>query len=172
MTELFRTVSEQPESRALTRGLWARRATLTVFGVVVALALAGVLGQEGATTRAAGPQARMSLSAPDTVRGGVFFQARVEVRAVRDIAHPRVVLGRGWAEGFQVNSIEPSAMEESSRDGRIVLSYDQLAAGDRLTIWFQFQVNPTQSGRRDFSVELDDAERPVARITHEITVLP
>jgi hypothetical protein len=172
MTELFRKVAERPESRALTRGLWARRATLAVFAAFVALALAGVFGQPGATTRASGPQARMSLEAPHTVRGGVFFQARVEVRALRAVGHPRFVLGRGWVEGFQVNSTTPTPMDEASRDGRVVLSYDQLSAGDRLTIWFQFQVNPTQPGRRDFSIELDDAERPVARISRKITVMP
>jgi len=172
MTELFRKVAEEPESRALTRGLWARRATMVVFGVVVILALAGVFGQPGTTTKAAGPQATMALGAPSTVRGGLFFQARIDLRALRAIEHPRLVLGRGWVEGFQVNSIEPSAMSESSRDGLVVLSYDKLAAGDHMTIWAQFQVNPTQPGRRDFSVELDDAEQRVARVSHKITVMP
>jgi hypothetical protein len=63
-------------------------------------------------------------------------------------------------------------MQESSRDGLVVLSYDRLAAGDRMTVWAQFQVNPTQPGRRDFSVELDDAETPVARVSRKITVMP
>jgi hypothetical protein len=36
----------------------------------------------------------------------------------------------------------------------------------------QFQVNPTTVGDQDTSVELDDAERPLARIAHTITVLP
>src|SRR3954469_4916386 len=172
MTELFEKVAQRPESRSLTGGLWARRATMTAFGAVAVLALAGVFGQEGTTTRAQGPQARMSLGAPRTVRGGVFFQARVELRALRAIEHPRLVLGRGWVEGLQVNSIEPSAASESSRDGRLVLSYDGLNAGDRMTVWFQFQVNPTQPGRRDLSIELDDAEQPVARVSRKLTVMP
>jgi hypothetical protein len=172
MTDLFEQVARQPESRALTRGLWARRATLVAFGVVVALALAGVFGQRGTTEAARGPRATLSVAAPDTVRGGLFFQARIEIRALEAIDHPRLVLGRGWIEGLQVNSIEPAAMQESSRDGLVVLSYDRLAAGDRMTVWAQFQVNPTQPGRRDFSVELDDAETPVARVSRKITVMP
>jgi hypothetical protein len=172
MTELFEKLAERPESRSLTGGLWARRATMTAFGVIAALALAGVFGQEGTTTRAQGPQARMSLGAPRTVRGGVFFQARVEVRALRAIEHPRLVLGRGWVEGLQVNSIEPAPASESSRDGRLVLSYDGLEAGDRMSVWFQFQVNPTHAGRSDLSIELDDAEQPVARVSRRLTVMP
>jgi hypothetical protein len=172
MTDLFIDVADQPESNALTRGLWARRATMGVFAVIVVLALVGVFGQHGTTTHAAAPEATISLGAPKTVRGGLFFQARVELRALQDIEHPRLVLGRGWTEGMQVNSIEPAAMSESSRDGLLVLSYDKLAAGDRMSIWFQFQVDPTEPGRRDFSIELDDAERPIARVPRKLTVMP
>ena len=172
MTELFRHLADEPESRALTRGLWARRATMTVFTAIVVLALLGVAGQTGTTTHASGAAASMSLGAPKTVRGGLFFQAKIEIVARRDVEHPRLVLGRGWVEGLQVNSTEPGAQSESSRDGRLVLSYDSLDAGDRFTLWVQFQVNPTQPGRRDLSVELDDAEAPIARIARKITVLP
>jgi hypothetical protein len=36
----------------------------------------------------------------------------------------------------------------------------------------QFQVNPVNVGRRSYDVELDDADRPVARVERTITVLP
>jgi hypothetical protein len=172
MTELFTQVADRPESRALTRGLWARRATMTLLAVFALLALFGVFGQDAHTTRAAGPQATMSLNAPATVRGGLFFQARIEIRALRDVAHPRLVLGRGWVEGLQVNSVEPGPVSEAPRDGKVVMSYAKLAAGDRATIWMQFQVDPTSSGRRDFSLELDDADTPIARVSRRLTVLP
>jgi hypothetical protein len=54
----------------------------------------------------------------------------------------------------------------------VVLSYDALERGDLLRVWFQFEVNPTNVGRRSYAVELDDAERPVARLTPSIAVLP
>lgn len=172
MTELFRQVAERPESRALSRGLWGRRATMTVFVVIVLLALAGFVGQRGTTTHASAPAATLSLGAPKVVRGGLFFQARIEVVARAAIEHPRFVLGRGWAEGMQVNSTTPGPMGEASRDGLIVWSYPSLAAGDRMSIWVQFQVDPTEPGRRDFSLELDDAQRPLARVARKITVMP
>jgi hypothetical protein len=105
-------------------------------------------------------------------RGGLFFQSRLDVRAARGIEHPRIVLDRGWVEGMQVNSIEPAPVSEATRDGRVVLSYDALEAGDLLQVWFQFEVNPTNVGRRPYAVELDDAERPLARLSPDITVWP
>lgn len=172
MTDLFTGPADRPESHALTRGLWARRAVVAVFVLIVVLALAGFAGQRGTTEHAAGDAATLSVGAPDTVRGGLFFQARVTVAARSDVEHPRIVLGRGWVEGLQVNSIEPAAQSEASRDGRLVLSYDKIAAGDTLALWFQFQVDPTQPGRRDFSVELDDAQEPIARVDRRLRVLP
>jgi hypothetical protein len=82
------------------------------------------------------------------------------------------VLAGGWVEGMQVNSIEPAPVGEASRRGRVVLSYDALEAGDVLRVWLQFEVNPTNVGRRSYAVELDDAERPVARLAPPLTVLP
>lgn len=172
MTELFRDLADGPEPAALTRGLWARRAFLGLFAVVVILALANVFGQKPHTTSTQGPAARLALQAPERVRGGLLFQARLELRALDDIEHPRLVLARGWTEGMQVNSIEPSAVGESSRNGNLVLSYDRLSAGDRMVVWFQFQADPTVPGKRPFTLELDDAEQPIARLERTIRVLP
>lgn len=172
MTELFRDLAEGPESHALTRGLWVRRGVMTALAAFVLAALAGVFGQRGSTSRTEAPAATVKLGLPEAVRGGLLFQAKVEIAARQAIDHPRLVLGTGWTEGMQVNTIEPGAQSESSRDGRLLLSYDQLAAGDRFTVWFQFQVDPTESGRRDFTLELDDAERPIARIHRTLRVFP
>jgi hypothetical protein len=172
MTDLFRRIADQPESRALTQGLWIRRAVMALLGVVVILALLDTFGQRGSTSRAESPAATLKLGMPSAVRGGLFFQAKVQIAAHTDVQHPRLVLGSGWTEGLQVNTIEPAAQTESSRDGRLVLAYEQLSAGDTATIWFQFQVVPTQTGRRDFTIELDDAEQPLTRVVRHLTVFP
>ncbi len=134
--------------------------------------LLDVFGQEATESSASGPAAAMTLSAPRTVRGGLLFEARIEIRAVRQIQEPRLVLGDGWFEGMQFNSIEPQPESEVTRDGKVVFTYDTLAPGDVLRIWTEFQVNPPNVGSRSFSVELDDATEPVVRIDREITVLP
>ena len=44
------------------------------------------------------------------------------------------MLDDGWLEGMQISSIEPQPTSESSRDGRVVLSYGRLRAGQRLVV--------------------------------------
>jgi hypothetical protein len=170
MTELFSRIPA--EHRGGLVGLVGRRAVMTVFALIAAAALWGFTGQRASDSVAAGPAARMRLSAPETVRGGLFFQSRVEIRALTAIDHPRLVLDEGWVEGMQVNSIEPAPESESSRDGRVVLSYGGLKPGDRLRVWMQFEVDPTSVGDRSYGLELDDEDRPLARIDRRIRVLP
>jgi hypothetical protein len=164
--------SVSSDTRGQLIGLTARRIVMTVFAVISVVALVGLFGQRAVSSDAAGPAATMRLEAPKTVRGGLFFQARIDIDARTDVDQPRLVFADGWLEGLQVNSIEPAAGSESSRDGRLVLSYDTLHAGDRLRIWMQFEVNPTNVGRRSFALELDDGQTPVARIDRDLTVLP
>src|SRR3954462_8514448 len=172
VTKLFTDVAAVPEPRGEIVGLWTRRAVMTIFAVVAVLGLLDVFGQGTTHTVASTPAAVLSLTAPEAVRGGLFCKSRVKSRARRAIAHPRLVLDVGWIEGMQVNSIEPSPVGEASRDGRLVLSYDALKPGDLLRIWFQFEVNPTNVGHRSYAIELDDAERAIARLAPDITVLP
>jgi hypothetical protein len=153
-------------------GLWARRVVIGLFCLVAVLALADRFGQQASRSEAATPAASMQLSAPAVVRGGLFFQSRLEVRALRAVAFPRVVLDDGWIEGMQANSIQPAPASEASRDGHVVLTYGRLKAGDVLRIWFQFEVDPTSVGHRSYGVELDDASTRLVRLSPSITVLP
>jgi hypothetical protein len=140
--------------------------------VVVIVALSGVVGQRATTGSAAGPAATLSVRAPETVRGGLLFQSRIEIDALHDISQPRLVFQKGWFEGMQENSINPQPDGMVTRNGRVVMSYPDLQAGDHMTIWLQFQVNPTAIGHRRYGVELDAAERPIATVHRTITVLP
>ena len=172
VTTLFTDVAAAPDARGSTAGLWARRAVLTGFAVIAVLGLLDVFGQGTTQSTALAPAAVLRVNAPSAVRGGLFFQSRVEIRARRAIEHPRLVLDEGWVEGMQVNSIEPAPVSEASRDGRVVLSYDRLDAGDLLVVWMQFEVDPTNVGHRSYGLELDDAETRVAAVHRWMTVLP
>jgi hypothetical protein len=143
-----------------------------LFALIAIGALAGLIGQRWSRWEASSPDARMTLQAPTVVRGGIFFESRVDIRALGPIEHPRLVLDDGWLVGMQVNSIEPAAESESSRDGRLVLSYGALETGDVLRVHLQFEVNPTNVGKRSYGLELDDAERRLARIDRKIRVMP
>lgn len=151
---------------------WVRRVLLALIALPVVLGASGALGQQTVTRSAASPRAQLALNAPEVVRGGLMWRARITIRARETIEFPRLILGRGYANGMQFNTIEPSPASESSRGPDIVLSYDKLAAGDELVVYLQFQTDPTTTGSQDAAVELDDQTRPVARIAHTITVLP
>ena len=166
MTDLLSDVQDAP------RDLWPRRALMGVFTAVAALALWGFIGQRDSRSVAEANGVRMVLEAPEAVRGGLYFQATVEITTEAAIESPRLVLDEGWFEGMQVNSIEPAAESEVGRDGRVVLTYPALEPGDRLKLWLQFQVDPTSPGRRSYDIELDDETRPLVRIDRELTVLP
>ena len=151
---------------------WIRRVALGLLCVPVVLAFAGMIGQPTRKLEAAEAGARLRVEVPDALRGGLLWRARIAVRANRAIEHARIVLGAGFMEGMQVNTIEPSPAGEASRGPNVVLSYDKLAAGDELVVYLQLQVNPTTIGHQDTSVELDDETEPLARIAHTTRVLP
>src|SRR5689334_23929443 len=104
-------------TRSATRGLWVRRAVLAVFALIAAFALPNRFGQRPEETTARVPAAAMTLSAPRAVRGGLFFQARLDIRAAQSVEHPRIVLAPGWLEGMQVSSITPEPVGQAGRDG-------------------------------------------------------
>jgi hypothetical protein len=172
MDEPFEHIAQEHGEPSQRRGLWARRAMLSVAALLPLAALANVIGQSPSDATTTAPAARLSLSAPKVVRGGLLFQSRVQVVATRDIDHLRLVLGDGWVQDMQISSIEPDPSDESSRNGHVVLSYGRLRADDRLVVWVQSQVDPTNTGRRDASLELQDATTSLARIDRTITVLP
>jgi hypothetical protein len=169
MSELF--ASLDPD-RGKRRGLWARRTLVAAFAAVAALALWGAFGQRDSESVAHGAAAALTVAAPATVRGGLYFQATVEVTARARIGEPRLIFDEGWLEGMQVSSIEPMASDEASRDGRLALAYGSLEPGERLKLWLQFQVNPTSVGARPHGVELADGDRTLARVERDLVVMP
>jgi hypothetical protein len=151
---------------------WIRRGLLAVLVVPVVAAAAGAVGQPSSTRTSVGTAARLQVEQPDVLRGGLLWRARIAIRAIRAIDYPRVVLGPGFVDGMQVNTIAPDAQSEASRGDHLVLSYDRLDAGDELVVHIQFQVDPTTFGSQDTAVELDDARHVLARVPHSTTLLP
>jgi hypothetical protein len=153
---------------------WVRRVYIALLAVLVVLALFGVFGQRTTTATSAVPgRATLSVDAPKRLRGGLLYEVRISVVAHSTIDQPRLVLSRDWFDGLTLNTIEPAALGEDSRQGAVTFTYGGLAAGDRLEVFTQWQVNPTSRlGRRTPTVELDDGSRPITRVDHELTVLP
>ncbi len=151
---------------------WIRRVLLCSIAVLPVLALLNVFGQHPTTSSVVTPVASLSVTAPSRLRGGLIFQVRVEVFAHRGIGQVELVFDKGWWESMSVNSIVPEPTEESSEDGRVVLSYGKLAAGQALVSWIYFQVNPTNVGERSENLELRDGSTSLAHIHRSMTVFP
>ncbi|MGG7378411.1 hypothetical protein ACQ7B2_06505, partial [Escherichia coli] len=81
MSDFFAKLEREPSGVRV--GLWVRRGILTVLGVVVLLALLNGYGQRPADSVARVPAATMRLSAPERVRGGLFFQSRLDITATQ-----------------------------------------------------------------------------------------
>jgi hypothetical protein len=62
---------------------WVPRAILAAFGVLVALALANVFGQSETVSSASSSAARVTVTAPSNLRGGLLYQVSIEVDALR-----------------------------------------------------------------------------------------
>jgi hypothetical protein len=155
-----------------TAEIVARR---VVMGLLAALAVAALLeafGQSAQTTSAAAERGTLEVSAPARLRGGLFYQGRFTIRAQGAIENATLVLARGWMENTHINTIEPAPTEETSRDGDLVLSFGSLAAGDEFVLYMQFQVNPTNVGRRSADVALYDGEELLASVDRTVTVFP
>lgn len=145
------------------------------FGLLTLVILAGLLnvfGQRPTNTFAAAAAADLHVFAPAAVRGGLYYEGRLTVEARQDIEKATLVLDSGWTEQMQINTIEPSPLGEVSRDGKLALDFGHLGAGRKLVVWLQFQVNPTNVGRRSQDVALYDDTTLLTTANRTVTVLP
>jgi hypothetical protein len=99
-----------------------------------------------------------SVTAPPAVRGGLVFASSARAAG---IAHPRLVLDEGCVEGMRFNSTEPAPVARRVATG-VVLSYDRVDAGDRLVVWEESEVDPTNIGHRPYGL---DTSRKIGFLT-------
>jgi hypothetical protein len=152
--------------------VWIRRVLLSLIAVLPVLALLNVFGQRPTITFARGVAGDLTVTAPARLRSGLIFQVRVQVTAHQDIAKPQLVFDPGWWDSMSENSLEPNPSSQTNDNGRVVLSYNKLAAGHKLIAWFYFQVNPTNVGKRREDVELDDGATMITRVHRSLTIFP
>jgi hypothetical protein len=151
----------------------ARRVLLVAMVAACILGLANVFGQAPGTWRRTTPIASLQLSAPTALRGGLVFQVRVAVDAHVPMAHPALLLSRGYWEQMTMNEHipEPDAVVAST-DGSVRATYAALKAGDRLIAWFQFQANPAHFGREHLRLALFDGRTRLTEIDRTVIAYP
>ena len=154
------------------RELTIRRVIVGLVSLVLLAGLLNVFGQRPATSEAGTTAASLKVYAADRVRGGVIYQARFTITARQDVKDATLVLDSGWLEGITVNTIEPSPVGESSRDGKLVLTLGHVPAGTSYILFMQLQVNPTNVGHRSQDVALYDGETFLTSVDRAVTVYP
>jgi hypothetical protein len=173
-------MADVPDALTLARnrdavGLREIRFRRTGMALLVLLGVAGlanVFGQRPDTISAAGPAASLDLYAPSHVRGGLYYEARFHIRAIRDLKDAILVLDPGWAEGTTINTVEPSPVGEASRDGRLSFDLGHVPAGQSYLLFLQLQVNPTNVGHRPQDARLYDGDTLLVELDRSITIYP
>jgi hypothetical protein len=156
----------------LGKGVWARRTLTVLLLVIPVLALLNVFGQHPSTATASSDAAHLSVYAPTRLRGGLLFMARFEIEAKHELRHATLVLDPGWLESITINTIEPSPVGQASHDGKLALSLGHVRAGSKYVLYVDFQVNPTNVGRRSQDVALYDGDTRLLSIDRNATVFP
>jgi hypothetical protein len=146
-----------------------------VLGLILAVIVLGLLnmfGQHPSTLKAATSRAELQLYAPHAVRGGLLFEARFTITARTELKKAALLLSPGWAEGFQINTIEPNPIGQGSHNGELLFTLGHVPKGRVYRLFMQMQVNPTNVGRRPASVALFDGSERLLTIHRTITVYP
>jgi hypothetical protein len=154
------------------RHIWYRRGVMALIAVISVLALFNVFGQRPHGEFFDTPAAKFELYVPDHLRGGLLYEARFTITAHKDVKNALLQLSPGWFEGQQVNTIEPSPLGESSRNGDVLFTLGHIRAGTKYRLFMQFQVNPTNVGSRTADVTLYDGGTKLGHIERNVTFFP
>jgi len=153
--------------------IWVRRALLLLIVAIPVAALFNVFGQRPDTNTVVSPTASMKIYAPSHLRGGLLYEARFHITARADIQDAYLILGPGWAEGMQMNTIEPSPANETSDNGRLSFELGRIPAGQSHILFMQFQVDPTNvTFGREQTVELKDGKTQLLTFKRHVTIFP
>jgi hypothetical protein len=164
-------ISEAHERPSASWGRHASPLSLIVFGSVLALGLAGVLGHER-DWHAESNGVELLVHAPEIIRNGEFLEVRIEVESDEPIEELVVGLTAGLLEDITVNTMIPAPAEEQSADGEFRFTFAELEAGTRFLLKVDAQVNPDIVGGNEGVVAVYDGERRLVETTIAMSVLP
>lgn len=154
------------------RQIWWRHGIVVLLAAFLVLGLLNVFGQAQKIVRTGNGKATLELSAPSSLRGGLLYTVRFTISATTDVKNAVLQLSPGWADGQQINTIEPSPLGQASRNGDLLFTLGHIPAGQKYVLYMGFQVNPTNVGRHRASVTLYDGGTLLAHLDRRLTVLP
>ena len=112
---------------------------LVLLAPFLVAGLLNTFGQRPGSTTIRASAASLELSAPSHLRGGLLYSTVVTVRARRTLQHAALVFSPGWATTEQINTIEPSPLGETSRQGQPTLLLGKVGGGSTYRLFMQFQ---------------------------------
>ena len=164
------------EAHHRTSRFWGRHASpasLVLLGLLIAAALAGLLGgQPKARMVRETSTVRLEVDISNVVRNGVFFETRIRITPKRPVG--ALVLGISpalWRD-LTITSMMPAASGEESRDGLFRFEYGPAPAGETVEIKIDGQVNPELFGGTRGDIVVLDGDVELVRLPSRIEVRP
>lgn len=145
-------------------GQWLRHVFLFLLTLFVIAALLNVFGAKPQSQEASAAAATLKITAPERVRGGLLYQARLQIHANEAIGAPTLVFDKGWIEETTINTIQPEPAETTTDSRHLKLRYPPLSPGRTLAVYISLQANPNDVGTHNADVALYDAGEEITSI--------
>jgi hypothetical protein len=143
---------------------WLRHGFLLLLTILVVAALLNAFGAHPRTGEAGAAAATLKVTAPERVRGGLLYQARLEIRAKEALGAPTLVFDKGWIEETTINTVQPEPAETTSDARHLKMRFPPLTPGRTLDVYISLQANPNDVGTHNADVALYDADEEIASI--------
>ena len=146
---------------------------LGILALILGVALSGLLGGAPAPTmRAAGDGASLTLTTPERLRNGMFFETRLTVEAKRPIADAVIAIPPSLWRDLTINTFIPAPTKEEFVDGEYRFHFGPVEAGEPLGVKIDGQINPARWGSSSGRIRLFDGEAEVVALPVELKVMP
>ena len=152
--------------------IWIRRSLIALLTAFVAAAFANVFGQRSQTAQTSVPGAALTIHAPDALRSGLIFEARLRILATQEIKDAMLVLSPGWLEGMTLNTVEPSPLGEASRNGCLSFDLGHVRQGDTTRSTCSSRSTRRPSARARPKTRLYDGSQLLLSSKRDVTVFP
>lgn len=144
-----------------------------IIGGPIGAALFGLLGgNDAATATVRAPAAQVSVTAPQVLRSGNWFEVEVEVAPSADVPDLTIAIDRALWRRLSVDTMVPDAESAESLDGRYRYHFGPVKRGETFVLKIDGQIQPDGMRRLQGRVTAGDGERPLADVPIGITVLP
>lgn len=150
------------EGKAL--GQWLRHGFLLLLTVFVLAALLNAFGANPQTGEAGAAAGTLKITAPERVRGGLLYQARLQIHANEAIGAPTLVFDKGWIEETTINTVQPEPAATTTDSRHLKLRFPPLTPGRTLSVYISLQANPNDIGTHNADVALYDAGEEIASL--------